>query len=184
MSEYHPDLEDDSKEKITLLIRERLPWLVLGLCGGIIATLLVSHFEDILSRNISLAFFLPVIVYMSDAIGTQTENVYVRNLAKFKDNFIKYLAKELLVGLSFGLIFGLLLGLFAKLWLGSSIVAFTVTAAMFINGTIAPVVALIVPELIFKEHKDPALGAGPFTTIAQNLISLSVYLLVASIIIL
>lgn len=178
------ELEDDTKEAFTHLIRERLPWLILGLSGGILLTILVSKFESILSQNIELAFFLPVIVYMSDAIGTQTENVYVRNLAKFKDNFFKYLVKELLVGLSFGLIFGILLGVFAKIWLGSTNVAFTVTIAMMINGTLAPICALIVPEILFKEHKDPALGAGPFTTILQNLISLSIYLLVATLIIL
>lgn len=176
-------LEDDSKEGLLDLLKERLPWLILGLSGGIIVTILVSKFEPTLSQNIALAFFLPVIVYMSDAIGTQTENVYVRNLAKFKDNFFKYLVKELMVGLVFGLIFGTLLGLFAKFWLGSASVALTVAIAMFINGTLAPIVALIVPEMIFKVHKDPALGAGPFTTILQNLISLSVYLLIATLII-
>lgn len=95
--------------------------------------------------------------------------------------------KEILIGLSFGLFFGLffglLLGLFAKLWVKSDTVALTVGTAMFINGSIAPVVALIVPEIIYKEHKDPALGAGPFTTIVQNIISLSVYLAVATLII-
>src|SRR3989344_3611495 len=182
MANYH--ITDDTKDKLFLLIEERLPWLVLGLIGGIIVTILVSKFEAILSKNISLAFFLPVIVYMSDAIGTQTENIYVRNLAKFKDNFFQYFIKELMVGVVFGVIFGGLLGAFANFWLGSFNVALIVATAMFINGIIAPVVALIVPELLFKEHKDPALGAGPFTTILQNLISLSVYLLVASIIIL
>lgn len=179
----HTSLEDDSKTRLVTLVSERLPWLLLGLGGGIIVTILVSKFEAILSDNISLAFFLPVIVYMSDAIGTQTENVYVRHLAKFKDTFWTYLIKELLVGITFGLIFGILLGLFAKLWLQSTTLAMTVGLAMFINGTIAPVVALITPELLFKERKDPALGGGPFTTILQNLISLSVYFIVASFII-
>lgn len=177
-------LEDDAKERVSLLIKERLPWLILGLVGGIIVTVLVSKFEAILTGNISLAFFLPVIVYMSDAIGTQTENIYVRNLSKFRDNFLPYLLKELLVGIAFGVIFGSLLGLFAKFWLGSTLVALTVGTAMLINGILAPIVALVVPELLFKEHKDPALGGGPFTTILQNLISLSVYLLVATLIIL
>lgn len=182
MIQYH--LTDDSHEKLSALIKERLPWLLLGLCGGIIATILVSKFESILSSNISLAFFLPVIIYMSDAIGTQTENIYVRHLAKFKENFLQYLIKEVSIGLSFGLLFGLLLGVFAKMWLKSDLVALTIGLAMFINGSLAPIVALIVPEILFKEHKDPALGAGPFTTILQNLISLSIYLLVATVIIL
>ena len=181
MIQYH--LTDDSHEKLGALIKERLPWLILGLGGGLIATLIVSRFENILSSNISLAFFLPVIVYMSDAIGTQTENIYVRHLAKFKDNFLQYILKEVSIGLSFGLLFGLLLGLFAKLWVKSDMVALTVGLAMFINGTIAPIVALVVPEIIYKEHKDPALGAGPFTTIVQNIISLSIYLFVATLII-
>lgn len=120
---------------------------------------------------------------MSDAIGTQTENIYVRNLAKFRDNFFPYLLKELVVGICFGVIFGILLGLFANFWLGSDSVAISVAIAMFINGMLAPIVALIVPEVLFKEHEDPALGAGPFTTLSQNLISLSVYLLVATLII-
>ncbi len=181
MSNYK--VTDDTKERLSILIEERLPWLVLGLFGGIAATLLVAHFEEILSRNISLAFFLPVIVYMSDAIGTQTENIYVRFLGKFKDNFWGYLAKEILIGFSFGAMFGLLLGFFAKIWLNDTQVALTVGISMLINGIAAPVIALIVPEILFKEHKDPALGAGPFTTILQNLVSLSVYLLVASFII-
>lgn len=181
MARFH--IVDDTKEKLSLLIEERLPWLILGLIGGLIVTLLVSKFESILSSNISLAFFLPVIVYMSDAIGTQTENIYVRNLAKFRDNFFQYFIKELMIGIAFGLIFGTLLGLFAKFWLGSTQIAFAVAIAMLINGIIAPMIALLTPELLFKGHKDPALGAGPFTTILQDLISLSVYLIVATLII-
>ena len=181
MIQYH--LSDDSHEKLDVLIKERLPWLLIGLIGGIFATILVSKFEHILTSNISLAFFLPVIGYMADAIGTQTENIYVRHLAKFKDNFFQYLFKEILIGLSFGVFFGFLLGVFANFWLKDTQVAMTIALAMFVNGTIAPVVALIVPEIIYREHKDPALGAGPFTTIVQNILSLSVYLAIASIII-
>lgn len=181
MAVYH--VVDDAKEKITSLILERLPWLVLGLIGGIVVTIIVSKFEEIISKNIALAFFLPVIVYMSDAIGTQTETIYVRKLAKFRDNFFQYFVKELLLGLTFGLIFGLLLAIFAKLWLNLDQVALSVGLAMFINGAIAPIVALAVPELIFKRHEDPALGAGPFTTLVQDLISLLVYLSVATLII-
>lgn len=176
---YHYFVTDDAHERLSLLIKARLPWLVVGLIGGILATLLVSRFETLLSQNIALAFFLPVIVYLSDAIGTQTENIYVRDLAKFKDDFWKYFFKEVAMGIFFGTVFGLLLALFVKIWLGLDQVALTVGIAMFINSAIAPVMALIVPEIIFKEHKDPALGSGPFTTIVQELISLVVYFSVA-----
>ena len=180
--QYH--ITDDAKEHIIPLLKERFPWLLLGLGGGILATIIVSKFENVLSANLSLAFFFPVIVYLADAIGTQTENIYVRNLSKFKDNFFKYLFKEILVGLTFGLIFGIILGLFAKYWLGSDQIGFTVGVAMFINGTIAPIVALSVSELLFKERSDPALGAGPFTTVIQDLLSILIYLTVAFLVIL
>ena len=177
MNQYQ--LTDDAHERLGLLLKARVPWLLVGLIGGIVATFLVSSFEKLLSSNIALAFFLPLIVYMSDAVGTQTETVYVRNLAKFRDNFLVYLAKEIMIGISFGTLFGILLGAFAYVWLGSVQIATTIGIAMLINAIIAPVVALIVPEILFKEHTDPALGGGPFTTIIQEIISLVVYFVVA-----
>lgn len=176
-------LEDVNKERLGLLLKERFPWLLVGLFGGIASTIIVSSFQDILSKNIQLAFFLPVIVYMSDAIGTQTETIYIRNLAKFKDNFFKYLVKEMLIGLSFGSFFGLLIAVFAFIWFQSESVALSVGLAMFINATIAPLIALGVTEILFKERTDPALGGGPFTTIIQDIISLSIYLMIATAII-
>lgn len=181
MSNYH--ITDDTKETLSLLLKERFPWLLLGLLGGVISTIIVSRFEDTISKNLPLAFFLPMIVYMADAIGTQTETIYIRNLAKFKDNFFKYLFKEIMIGVSFGIVFGALIATFAYLWFNSWAIATSVGLAMVINASIAPVVALIVSEILFKEHTDPALGGGPFTTIVQDLISLSLYLLIASLII-
>lgn len=178
-------LEDDTKEPILPLATHRVPWLIIGLIGGILTTIVSSKFENLLSSNINLVFFIPVIVYMADALGTQTETIYVRNLARRgKDNLSLYFFKELFVGISLGLIFGLIIGLFAYLWFGSYKTALIVTLAMFASMTIAPAVALFVPTILQKEHYDPALGAGPFTTVLQDLISLSIYLLVASTIIL
>lgn len=94
MSTPKIELEDDSKESVSLMIEHRLPWLLLGLGGGILATILAARFEKLLSANIQLAFFIPVIVYMADAMGTQTENVYIRNLTTKKVQFHIYLLKE------------------------------------------------------------------------------------------
>lgn len=181
---YHYFVTDDAHERLSSLIKARLPWLLVGLAGGILATILVSKFENLISQNIALVFFLPIIVYLSDAIGTQTENIYVRDLAKFKDDFLKYLFKEIAIGLFFGTLFGLLLAIFAKIWLGSNSVALTIGITMFINSLIAPILALVIPELLFKEKTDPALGAGPFTTVIQDLTSIVVYFIIAAMIIL
>lgn len=186
MSEIKPirniSYTDDTKEKVGSLVRLRLPWLIVGLIGGTLASFMVSRFGEIISQNISLAFFLPLIVYMSDAVGTQTENIFVRRLSKGRVHFLIYLFKELLVGLFLGSILGFLIWIVAIFWIQSPEIAFTVGLAMFINVTIAPVVALIVPEILFKERTDPALGAGPFTTIIQDIISILIYFIVASLI--
>ena len=97
--------------------------------------------------------------------------------------FFPYLLKETFLGLSLGAIFGLISGLFAMYWLASPAIGLTVGLAMFVNLSLAPALATIIPELLYKEHTDPALGAGPLATIIQDLISLLIYFLIASLII-
>src|SRR3989344_5841002 len=92
--------EDVVVDRIDHLIEHRIPWLSLGLLGGILATIIVSKYEAILSADVRLAFFIPIIVYLSDAIGTQTETIYVRELSERKKiNFFKYILKESFIGL-------------------------------------------------------------------------------------
>ena len=175
-------ITDDEKDGVGLLLRLRVPWLIIGLIGGTAASFIVSRFETVLSDNISLAFFLPVIVYMSDAVGTQTETIFVRDLAKGTASFTGYLIKEFALGLVIGTIFGILIGLISYFWIGSVGIALTVGLAMSVNVALAPIIALLVPEILFKEHTDPALGGGPFTTIIQDIVSIFVYFLIATIV--
>ncbi len=173
---------DDATEGIGLLLRLRFPWLLAGMVGGGIATVLVSRFEAVLLQYISLAFFLPIIVYMSDAVGTQTETIYIRNLGRKHVKTPIYFAKEFEIGVLLGLVFGVLLGLFAYLWLGAVETALVVGFAMFATVAVAPVIALAVSSVFYREHTDPALGAGPFSTVIQDITSLLIYFLIASVI--
>ena len=140
--------------------------------------------EALLATDIRLAFFIPVIVYLSDAVGTQTETIYVRNLAEGKIRFLQYLTKETLVGVGLGVIFGLLLYAGALLWLHSKDIALAIGLSTLINLSVAPFLAVIIPSLLYRERTDPALGAGPLATIIQDLASLVVYFLIASAIVL
>ncbi len=173
---------DDNTEGVSLLIRLRLPWLFVGLIGASLVSFLVSRFEVALSRDIHLAFFLPAIVYMSDAIGTQTESIYVRNVAREQINYSAYVIKEFLLGVSIGALFGLISGGVAYLWLNDSRVSLTVGVAMCVAITIAPLVSLLLASILQREHADPALGAGPITTAIQDLLSIFIYFTVASLI--
>lgn len=181
---HHPStiLEDDVKEPVRHLLRERLPWLTVGLIGGMFTTFLVSQYEEILQADLRLAFFIPIIVYMSDAIGTQTETIYIRHLKKTGSDFKKYLLKETLLGLALGLIYGIGLGVFAYSWLDSWNIAITIGLSMMVTSSISPILATIIPNILYREHSDPALGAGPLATIIQDFLSLMIYFLIASII--
>ncbi len=176
--------EDVIQESIDHLIEHRIPWLLLGLLGGLLATIIVSKYEAVLSADVRLAFFIPIIVYLSDAVGTQTETIYVRTLSEKKRlNFFKYIFKESIVGLGLGIISGILLGIFAGYWLQSFAIGLAIGLTMLINLTSAPILAVLIPNILYRRHVDPALGAGPLATIIQDVISLVVYFLVASIII-
>ncbi len=173
---------DDNTEGVSLLIRMRLPWLLLGLAGAALVSFLVSRFESALASDIHLAFFLPAIVYMSDAVGTQTESIYVRNVAREEINYSAYVMKEFLLGVTIGALFGFISGGVAYLWLGDGRVAITVGVAMLVAITIAPLVSLALSSLLQREKADPALGAGPITTVIQNLLSIFIYFTIASLI--
>jgi len=76
-----------------------------------------------------------------------------------------------------------LVGVFATYWLKSSAIGLTIGLTMLINLTLAPVLAVLIPSILYKRYADPALGSGPVATIIQDLISLLVYFLAASVII-
>lgn len=174
------EVADDATDTVEVLLRMRIPWLIIGLVGGIFVSFIVSRFESVLSKNIALAYFLPFIVYMSDAVGSQTETIYIRNLEKSQISFKVYFFKETIQGILFGALFGSLIGTISYFWLQNLDTSVTIGIAMFLTMSIAPAVALIVAEVLFKEHRDPALGAGPFTTLLQNVISVVIYFIVAS----
>lgn len=176
-------LEDDSKESVSLLLERRVPWLAVGLIGGVAATLLGQHFEKVLASNLQLAFFIPFIVYMADAVGTQTQTIYTRNLSRGRVRLSTYIIKELCLGIIIGAVFGAAVGGFTYIWFHSLETTLAVSLAMFVNIAIAPMIGLLVPTILQKEHTDPAVGGGPFTTVLQDFLSLLIYFSIASLII-
>lgn len=183
MPKGNPVLADDSTEPVSLLLRLRLPWLLGGLAIGGVFTYLVSRYESVLSSQVSTAFFIPIILYLSSAVGNQTEAIFLRHIRKGKTDFKEYLFKEIILGLLLGAILGTLLGFFSSLWLPDD-VALSVGLALFLSTSAATVISLLVTQLIYKEHQDPAVGAGPFFAAIQDFVSLVIYFFVASLILL
>ncbi|MBI5794427.1 magnesium transporter [Candidatus Uhrbacteria bacterium] len=175
---------DEDKESVQFLLRLRLPALLVGLVLGISTSFLTSRFEQVLAANVKVAFFIPFVVYIADAIGTQTESIYTRDLKSGKAKFSVYLFKESLLGLLFGLLFATASYIFILFWIGDSLLALGVSVAVLMVCTIAPLVALFTTKLLHDLHEDPAVGSGPIATVIQDAISILIYGAILSIMIL
>jgi magnesium transporter len=168
-----------SEEPIGRRIGHRLPWLVLGLLGALASAGIVSSFERDLTSTIALAFFLPGVVYMADAVGTQTEALVIRGLS-VGVSIGQVVRRELITGLVVGLVIAaafLPIGLAA--W-DDADVSVAVAVALFAACSTATVVAMVLPWLFSRLGADPAFGSGPLATVVQDLLSLLIYFAVAS----
>ncbi len=175
---------DDDYDSIGTLLKLRMPTLMIGLFLGIIISFATSTFEEVLSRNIQIAFFMPFIVYIADAVGTQTEAIYSRDLRTGKAKFSSYIHKEFILGIIFGLIFGIFSGIISFVWLKNDLLTLSISLATFIAIATAPLVALMVTQVFQRIHEDPAAGSGPIATVIQDMISILIYGTVCSLIIL
>ncbi len=155
--------------------RHRLPWLIVGLGGSMLATLIVANFETALSAKPELAFFIPGLVYLADAIGTQSEAVAVRGLSLSHLGIGKLLGGELRTGMMIGVVLALLA--FPMIWLvfGELNLALAVTLALAGASVVASVLGLFLPWLLARFGFDPAYGSGPLATIVQDVLSLLIY---------
>jgi len=154
----------------------RLPWLLVGLAGSAAATGLMAGAEAMLSANIAVAFFIPAIVYLADAIGTQAEAVAVRGLSLTDGGTLRLLTGELGTGALIGL--ALALVAFGAVWaiFGDPRLALAVSVALAAAGTIATGIGFLLPWAFQSAGFDPAYGAGPVATVVQDVLSLSIYL--------
>ena len=164
-----------AEEPVARRLWHRLPWLLVGLLGAMAATAIVGGFEKQLEMNVLLAFFIPAVVYMADAVGTQTETVLIRALAAGV-TVRAVLSRELITGLLMGAVIGGAFLVFALVGWGDVDVAVAVALAMFASCSIATVVAMALPAAFQRLGRDPAFGSGPLATVIQDLLSIAVYL--------
>jgi magnesium transporter len=165
-------------------VRHRLPWLVVGLGGSMLATFVVARFESVLTAKPELAFFVPGLVYLADAIGTQSEAVAVRGLSLSHVGIGRLIGNELRTGLMIGVVLALLA--FPMIWLvfGEPRLAAAVSLALAGASVVASTLGLLLPWLLARTGADPAYGSGPLATIVQDVISLLIYFGCVSVIVL
>jgi magnesium transporter len=158
--------------------RDRLPWLLVGFLGSFLATFVMSRFEHLLEARLAVAFFVPGIVYLADAIGTQTEAIAVRGLSLSRASLRHLLAGELRTGSLIGAVLGALS--FPAVWLAFHDIwlALAVALAILTAGMTATSIGLLFPWVLASAGKDPAFGSGPVATIIQDVLSLLIYFMV------
>lgn len=156
-------------------VRDRLPWLLVGVAGCAAATALMARFESSLAATPALAFFVPGLVYLADAIGTQAEAVAVRGLSLSRMPLRHLLAGEIRTGWLIGLL--LALGFFPLIWwvFGDMRLAAAVALSLACASILASVLGLLLPWVLARLGKDPAYGSGPLATIVQDVASLLIY---------
>ncbi len=166
------------REPIWRRLAHRLPWLLVGLAGAMVAAGLMTGFEARLRDNLVLLLFVPGIVYLADAVGTQTETLVVRGLA-IGVPIREIVVREIVTGVLAGAILGALFLPIGWLIWGTGSAVTVVAVALVAACATANAVAMLLPALLDRLGLDPAFGSGPLATVIQDLLSIAIFLGIA-----
>jgi magnesium transporter len=163
--------------------RSRLPWLLLGLFGGLLSAIVINRFEGSIERILALSFFIPVIMAMGGNTGTQAATVVIRGLATGDISVAhtgRRLLTELWVALINGILCGILLGVVVSFWISDTRLGIGVGASLIAVILFSGSFGAFVPFLLKKLNIDPALAAGPFITTSNDILGLLIYLTIVT----
>jgi magnesium transporter len=153
----------------------RLPWLLVGLAMSAAATATMVKFQADLQANVTISFFIPALVYLTDAIGTQTEAIAIRGLSVHRSPLLKILFLEFITGGMIGAVIAVVALLGVWLVFGSFALAVGVAFSLLVAGTLASSLGLLLPWMLSKMRIDPAFGTGPVATIVQDVLTILIY---------
>lgn len=162
-------------------LKHRIPWLIIGLFGGIVSARIIGLFEATLQENLILAAFLPLIVYMSSAVGTQMQAYVVRDLAMDRKlPFGLYLGRNVMLVLAISALLAVLLGGITHVLHGNISLSRALALALFGATMSSVLTGLIIPYSFSRLRFDPADASGPVATIIQDMLSILIYFGIAN----
>lgn len=169
------------KDSIWMHSRARLPWLVLGLLGGVSAAAIMGNFEALMAQHAVLFFFTPLIAAMAGNVGVQSSAIIVQGLANndVKESIRKRLGKELLLALLNGFILASLLLVFTWIWKHTLVTALAIALSLIAVIVVAGLVGTFVPLFLHKRNIDPAIATGPFITTSNDIFGILIYFSIA-----
>ncbi len=176
------DVEAD--DSVWELTRARLPWLILGLFGGLGAAAIMIGFEEMISEHAILFFFTPLIAAMAGNVGVQSSAIIVQGLANddLKGSVGNRLIKEILLALLNGIILAAILFLFTWFWKGSFWTALAISISLIAVIVVAGFIGTFTPLFLHKRGIDPAIATGPFITTSNDIFGILIYFWIAKLV--
>lgn len=178
-------LEDvEADDSLWELTRARLPWLFLGLLGGVGAARIMGLFEGALEENAILFMFTPLIAAMAGNVGVQSSAIIVQGLANdnLKGSIGQRLIKEFTLAVVNGLILAILLFVFTWIWQSDFNTAIAISISLFAVIIVAGIIGTFIPLFLDKKGIDPAIATGPFITTSNDIFGILIYFWIASLI--
>ncbi|MAQ84290.1 MAG: magnesium transporter [Maritimibacter sp.] len=179
--------ESSLSDKVVATTRRRAPWLAVNLATAIIASLVISLFEDTIAQYVALAVLMPIVASMGGNAGTQSLTVAVRAIAT-KDltgsNVLRVIRREVLVGTVNGVIFAVVMGLVGWVWFGAPMLGAVIAVAMIINLVVAGLAGTVIPVVLDRLKVDPALASGTFVTTVTDVVGFFAFLGLAAVVLL
>ncbi|WP_340066483.1 magnesium transporter [Ascidiimonas aurantiaca] len=176
--------EVEADDNIKELVRARLPWLVLGLFGGLGSVFIMEGFEEALNKYKELFFFTPLIAAMAGNVGVQSSAIIVQGLANnnVKGSLFDRLLKEIGLSLISGVTLGVLVILFGVITNMDIIFSLTIAISMLCVIIVAALIGTFVPIILDKKGIDPAIATGPFITTSNDIFGIFLFFYIAKVI--
>ncbi|WP_108260858.1 magnesium transporter [Mangrovicoccus ximenensis] len=179
--------ESSISDGVVDTVKSRLPWLVVNLVTAIVASMVISLFEESLAQLVALAVLMPIIASMGGNAGTQSLTVAVRALATkdlTRSNLMRVIRREGAVGLVHGVAFAVIMGAIELVWFGNLALAGVIALAMVINLFVAGLSGILVPVTLERLKLDPALASGTFVTTVTDVVGFFAFLGLATLVLL
>ena len=175
--------EVEVNDSLLQLTRARLPWLFLGLLGGLGSVFILKDFEQIMNQPElrSLFFYTPLIAAMAGNVGVQSSAIIVQGLANdlVKGSLLTRLLKEVSLSLINGLALSIILVIFGQIVNQDLFMSLTIAGSMMCVIIIAALVGTFVPIILDKQGIDPAIATGPFITTANDIFGIFLFFYIA-----
>lgn len=175
----------EPSDNVLLLTRARIPWLMIGLAGGILGAQVMSQFDEQIRLKPQMAMFIPLVAAMAGNVGVQSSSIVVQGLANKSinlDSTWRKLMKEISVAFIIASLFSMLIFIFNYFMSDTMELTVMVSVSLFTVMMFASVFGAFMPMILNRFNVDPAVATGPFITTVNDVLGIIVYFMIGQIV--